>query len=34
MYGATARTAGDMNYDYVGPADDSNAQGGSGEELA
>ena len=36
-YGQTSRIGGDMNYDhYVAPAGegDSNAQGGSGEELA
>ena len=34
-YGQTSRIGGDMNYDqYIAPADDSNAQGGSGEELA
>ena len=33
--GATARTGGDFNHDaYVVAADDPNAVGGSGEELA
>jgi hypothetical protein len=32
--GGTARTGGDFNHDNYGPADDSNAVGGSGEELA
>jgi len=33
--GGTARTGGDFNHDnYAVPADDPNAVGGSGEELA